>query len=222
MFLDYINVEGDFKVPLSSEQTLLWIIGFTAFRDGVSYSDVAKNDLVIRVSKELHLENYLKNFNSKKITGFVERFGQGIKGKKAYAVVTLWYPGYPDYSAETWFKTMLADGEKEIGVSEWDKKEHKEILAKFSVPVIFMYNKSKDKIAYPFHQLGYLFYLVRANSVDEAKQAVVSGTAKHILGVIGEFANNIGSFRDDLRVLAEIIRDPYAIKKRGQYFSAPQ
>lgn len=209
-------------MPLSPEQTLMWIIGFTSFRDGGSYADAAKNDLVIQVSEELNLENYLKNFDAKKITGFVERFGQGIKGKKAYAVVTLWYPGYPDYSAETWFKVMLADGGNEIGVSEWDKKEHEEILSKFSVPVIFMYNKSKDKIAYPYDQMGYLFYLVRADSADDAKQAVVNGTAKHILGVIGEFANNIGSFRDDLRVLAEIIRDPYAIKKRGQYFNAPE
>jgi hypothetical protein len=208
-------------MPLSSEKTLLWIIGFLSFRDGLSYDEAAKSDLVIQVSKELNLEDYLKNFDAKKITGFAERFGQGNKGKTAYAVASLWYPGDPDYSAETWFKVMLAEGEKEIGVSEWDKKEMEEILAKFSVPVIFMYDKSKEKIGYPYEHLGYLFYLVRADSVNDAKQAVVKRTAKHILGVIGEFANNIGSFRDDLKVFGEIIGDPSAIKKRGRYFSAP-
>ena len=209
-------------MPLSSEKTLLWIIGFIAFKDGISYDAAAKDELVLQVSKELNLDEYLKDFNAKKVTGFAERFGQGITGKNPYAIVTLWYPGFPDYSAETWFKTMLADGGKDLGISEWDKKEHNEILSKFTIPVVFMYDKSKDKIGYPYDQLGYLFYLVRADSVEEAKKLVVNGTAKHILGVIGEFANNIGSFREDLGVLAEMIGNPYTIIKRGRYFSVPE
>ena len=209
-------------MPLSSEKTLLWIIGFIAFKDGVSYADAAKNDLVLQVSKELNLEDYLKDFDAKKVTGFAERFGQGIVGKNAYAIVTLWYPGFPDYSAETWFKTMLADGGKDLGISEWDKKEHAEIISQFIIPVVFMYDESKDKIGYPYDQMGYLFYLVRGDSVEDAKKAVVNGTAKHLLGVIGEFANNIGSFREDLGVLAEMIGNPYTIIKRGRYFSVPE
>ena len=200
---------------------MIWIIDLTALKDGVPYADAAKKETVIQAAKELNLETFLKNFDADKFTGFAERFGQGIAGKNAYAIITLWFPGYPDTSPEDWYKSMLAEGGKELRVTEYDKKEHAETLAKFTVPVEFMYDRSREKIAYPYEQMGYLMYLVRADSVESAKKAIVDGTAKHVLGVIGELANSDGNFRWDLSVFAEMIRDPHVVLKFGRNITMP-
>jgi len=217
--LDAIVRQGCILMALTAEQSLEWIIGFKAFRDGSSYAEAAGTDLVKRAAKVLGTGGYLSEFDPDKIGDYALRFGQGMKDKNRYAVVSLWHPGR-DYPADDWCKAMLADGGRELHIYESDRQEHAQMVKRFEglAEPLFVWDLSREKTGYPYDQMGYVMYLVTANTAAEAIGKVATGAAKHILGVTGEAANNISGFRDDVAIFAEIIGDPSRIVVRGQGF----